>query len=113
PSGYYSFTTQSERPSNFTWSNIKNSGSSYNLTAQEWNSFTNRINQFRNYKSMSSYSFSTAQQNGLFLASFFNEARSAISGMSPSISLPQSKNSGDSVNASDLNRLVEALNSIS
>lgn len=66
----------SDRPNNWDWSfNIASGGPiyynttsgstiyAYIMAAWEYNAFTERINEFRNYKGLSNYSFTVAQQN--------------------------------------------------
>lgn len=101
------------RPSNFYWSSTVASGYPFRITAYEWNSLTSRINSFRAYKGLSSYSFTTAPYgDGRFYAFMYNQAVTAISHMNPPIWPPSSRNSGDLVYARDLNDLVSSLNSI-
>ena len=113
PAGSATFTTLADnpRPSNFSWTYPKVSGGNFNLTATEWNSFTARINAFRTYKSISSYSFTSAISGNSFTATMFNQARTAISAMNSSV--PSAVSSGGTVYASGLNSLVSALNAIS
>lgn len=105
------------RPSNWAWYSTKSSGSpTTNLTASEWASFIQRINDFYYYKFYSGYPWSHnvgISSGGVFTAGMFNEARNAISSMSPSISPPSSVSSGQVVYASLLNGLRDSLNSIS
>jgi len=113
------------RPSDWAWTTTIASGqpcySTYNsggkayiavITAVEWNDFTTRINDFRVYKELSTYSFTTASSGGAFYASIINEARTAINDMSPPTSVPGPASSGGIVTAYILNRLKDALNSI-
>lgn len=100
------------RPDNFQWTYPKISGQPFRLTASEWNNFTNRINEFRDYLDLSQVSFSTAITNNIIYASIFNQARSAISSMNSS-GLPSAKSSNDKIYASDLNAIVSCLNNIS
>jgi len=106
------YVTTISRPSDFSWptANVV-SGVDFNLPFSDWNAFTQRINEFRQYKGLSNYSFTTVSSGGTFYASVFNEARNAIYDMN-SIGLPSVKYSGDNVNASDLNGLVSCLNAI-
>lgn len=99
------------RPSNFSWTNPKISGQNFNLSAVEWNNFTAKINEFRTYKGLSTYSFTTAVSGNGFTAVMFNEARNKIADMN-TVGLPTVKNSGDSIYASYLNDLVSTLNAI-
>lgn len=97
------------RPSNWTWHSSKTSGSVVNLTAAEWNSFVIRINQFRIYKSLSNYSFTTVSSGNPIRASQLNEARSAISSMT---SVPASAVTGETATASFINALSNSLNAV-
>lgn len=99
------------RPSQFSWTFFKSSGQPFNLTAHEWNSFTNNINAVRSYKGLASYGFSTAYSGSPFRASHFNEAYFALQSMA-SVSGISTKAIGDAVRASDLNSLVNILNSV-
>ena len=112
PAGSYTFTTLSDgsRPSNFAWTTEKTSGGNFNLAAAEWNSFTSKINEFRTYKELSLVSFTSAVAGNNFTASMFNQAISALSGMTGS--LPATQSSGNAIYASYLNNMVSAMNSI-
>lgn len=97
------------RPSNWTWHSSKTSGSVVNLTAAEWNSFVIRINQFRIYKSLSNYNFTTVSSGTPIRASQLNEARSAISSMT---SVPAQAVTGSTATASFINALSNSLNAV-
>lgn len=108
-------------PSDFEWSLTKTSGSEFNLLASEWNGFTSRINDFRDWKGFSTYSFSNAATDSGFLASMFNEAVNAINDMNPPTAPPSTKVGvsdvtnpldADDILASDLNLIRDSLNSI-
>jgi len=101
------------RPIDFNWTYAKTSGQPFNLTAKEWNDLTLKINEFRvNYKGLSSYTFTTAYSGSTFTAAMFNQAVIAIGAMTNSSYLPTQKNSGESINASYLIGLTDALKSI-
>jgi len=106
------------RPSNFNWSNTKTSGGIYNLTYSEWNSFLDRINEFRAYKGLSQLSFNRNLSSGALSgvvvpsAPSFNAAINAINTMSPTTSAPVFVSSGQQVTASLLNAIRTSLNSI-
>lgn len=100
------------RPNNYSWTTPKTSGQPFSLTASEWNSFTARINQFRIYKGLGAFSFTTATTGNYFLASMFNQAVTAISAMSPPTPPPAMVSSGGIIYASYLNGIVNSLNSI-
>ena len=100
------------RPSDWSWYTSKVSGSTVNITAQEWNSFCTKINQFRQYKNFSEYSFTTVYTGGTITAAQANQARSAIASMTPPTSLPSNAVTGQPINASFFNGLRNSLNSI-
>lgn len=101
------------RPSDFSWSVGKFSGYAFNVTASEWNALCAKINEFRSYKKLDAYAFSSASSGQPLTASQFNQARNAINDMSPSISIPDWVASGYPIYASELNRLRDSLNSVS
>lgn len=100
------------RPSNFSWTYTKTSGGSFNLTAAEWNALTARINAFREYKGLSSYSFTYAYKGNDFTAAMYNQAVNAIKGISGYGSYLSTVSSGDTVTAAGLNLLRDELNAI-
>lgn len=100
------------RPSNFAWTYNKGSGRDFNLTASEWNSFTARINEFREYKGLSRYSFTTARRGNDFTAAMYNQARSAIRGISGYGTYIPQVSAGDDITAYVLNVIVNELNAI-
>jgi hypothetical protein len=110
--------TTSNRPSNFAWDTVKTSGQTFNLTATEWNSFTNRINQFLTYKGQATISFTSAPYgDGSFFAFMYNQAANAfINTLNAYSSTPYTHgtaSSGGTIYAYLLNDLVAALNNIS
>lgn len=111
----YTFTARTLRgkPNNWSWYTAKVSGNAFNITYSEWNDFCNRINEFRNYKGLNNYPFTTVRKGDIFYASYFNQAVNAIWAMSPSISPPSTVSSGDTVTAYMFNRLRDSLNSVS
>lgn len=100
------------RPTNWTWHSVKSSGSNINLTAAEWNSFCTRINQFRIYKNLANYNFTTVVTGRDILASQVNEARTAIQQMVPPTATPSAAIAGMNMMASFINGLSTSLNSI-
>lgn len=112
------FTTGSDapaktRPSNWSWSTTPVRGNTMRLTASDWNSFCRRINEFRDYKGLGAYSFTTVYSGRTMTASQANEARTAINAISGHGTLPSSAVSGSTVTASFFTQLASALNSIS
>lgn len=115
-SGNSSFTTvrvqyKISRPTNWSWHTTKSKGGSINVTASEWNSFCARINQFRQYKDLSNYSFTSVSSGTLITASIVNQAVTAINAMSPPTSA-LSASKGGVITADFFNRLRDSLNSI-
>ncbi len=97
-------------------------GRGFYLTATEWTSFQEAINERRWAKGLSMFSFFNGF-NGLgsftravsdtdFMYYFFNQARNAINEMAPRVAVPPAKNSGDVIRAEDINGLMDSLNSI-
>lgn len=52
------------------------------ISAVEWNNFTKRINEFRNYAGYNDYNFTIVSSNTPLTASIYNEAVAAIKGVS-------------------------------
>lgn len=101
------------RPSNWEWSTAKVSGIRTNLTtAQDWNDFCSRINEFRVYKKLGAYPFTVVYSGNPMRASQINEVASAIRGMLPPLPPFSNVVSGEDAYASTLNRLRDSLNSI-
>lgn len=117
-SGFDVFTTSPARPSNFSWTYAKSAGDMYNLTYAEWDAFLTKINVFRQYKGLTTITFNRSLSSGAIstyvvpTASSFNTAINAIDAMSPSITTPAYVSSGDIITAYQLNRMRDALNSI-
>ena len=114
------YITTSSRPSNFSWNIPKVQGGDFNLTSVEWTNLQEKINEFRQYKGLSNYSFTTVSSGGIFYANLFNEVRNKIADMNL-VGLPSTKlgvsdvvdpNDADDILASDLNSLVSCLNAI-
>lgn len=88
-----------DRPNDWSWSySIYSGGSVYRTTvsggqiiayimpASEWNRFTRRINEFRRYKGLYEWNFTTVSSEDNFTASRVNEAVNAINNIGFSIS---------------------------
>ena len=101
-----------ERPDDWSWWSTISSGSAIAITAAEWNAFTTRINEFREYADLSSYSFTTVSSGTPISYWIVNQARTAISEISGHGSLPSAAVSGGKISASFFNSLASALNSI-
>lgn len=104
--------TYSTQPVPFNWTYAKSSGASFILTAAEWTSLQSKINERRNTlpTPLGSYSFTGAFTGNNILANHYNEARNAIFGMTGSI--PPYRGPGETIYASELNALRDALNSV-
>lgn len=98
------------RPVSWTWHTSKVKGQTIGLTASEWNSFCLRINQFRQYKNLSNYSFTNVTAGSPITAVIMNQAVSAIGAM---VSTHGMVSKGSPITASFFNTLSTSLNSIS
>lgn len=110
----------SQRPDNWEWispvgKNLEVAlleNKPWYLTAAEWNAFTARINQFRNYKGLATAAFTTAVKGQPMLAAQINEAINAINDMNPSTPAPNLTASYTPVIAQLVIELANALNSV-
>lgn len=115
PLGVEYFTTDSlapSRPSSWSWRSTIVSGGDIGLTASEWNDFCGRINEFRAYKGLSTYSFTSVSPGVKISASIVNEARNAISAIPGHGGLPSQAVSGGEVSAAFFHALRDALNGV-
>jgi hypothetical protein len=75
------------RPSDWNWSSLASSAYTNGLptvvllNASDWNNFCSKINEFRSYKGLSSYSFTTAISGSEITFNMYSEAVNAISSM--------------------------------
>lgn len=116
--GAQQFTTPNDgggggttRPANWSWWSAIYAGGPVRISAGEWNAFCARINEFRAYRGLSSYWFTTVYSGNAISADVVNQAWNAISQMSGY--LPAQAASGGQITASFFNGLASALNSIS
>lgn len=79
------------------------------ITAQEWNAFTAKINEFRKYQKLADYTFTTATQGGAITAAIIGEATQAIGGLSGHGAIPTA---GNAILASFWINLAAALNAV-
>jgi hypothetical protein len=119
-------TTGGGRPNNWAWSyNISSGQNVYQINgkdiiimpATEWNNFTTRINQFRVYKGLSNYAFTTVSSGTTFTRTIINEALTAIRNMSTHFTggnaVPSNRIVGQEILvASYYQQMRDALNSI-
>lgn len=110
-SSYKSITTPS-RPDYFSWDSQKTKGTSFKLTASEWNLFTQNINAVRVYKGYSTYSFTAVSTGDTVTAAIYNEARKAIQGISGYGTYIPTVAKKDEITAYCLNQIVSELNAI-
>ena len=71
-------TAEGLRPENFYWTYKKVQNEDFNLTADEWNAFTEKVNEFRRYLGLTDRSFSKAAAGEPFYADMYNSAGEAI-----------------------------------
>jgi hypothetical protein len=77
------------RPQDWLWTTLSPTATTYTfgklranlVSADEWNSFCEKINQFRTYKNLPTASFTTAVTNSDFTSSIYEQARTAINAM--------------------------------
>ena len=69
------------RPDTFAWTYAKEQGGEFNLTAKEWNAFTQNINDVRAYYCLENYAFDKAVKGDEFRDYIYNDARYAIEEM--------------------------------
>lgn len=103
------------RPVNWTWSTPKVSRQQVNITAVEWNAFCTRINEFRLYRGLTAYSFTTVSRGQQITASIVNQAWTALgtaSEMGYTVNRPATAVRGAQMTAAFFNGLVSCLNSI-
>lgn len=124
-SGYtseYTFTTGVGRPSNFYFTTSFVSGGDAEIDSNDWYYFKNKINEFRQYKGLSNYSFSYNPSVGASLSAVdFNQVRNALYDLRTYMTgsyangtlLPSTKNTGDDVYAAFFTNMQNSLNSIS
>lgn len=90
---YENFSTSTTRPNNWSWSSLTSSihfSATYLdngirkgniVNASEWNNFCIRINDFRKYKGLSAYSFTSVSSKQALTPAIYNEAVTAIGAM--------------------------------
>ena len=110
----YSTVSLIARPSNFAWTTTITQGgnihytnlgtkSLYIITADEWNAFTAKINEFRVYKALSNYSFTSVSLNTVITKAIINEAIYAITDITGrTINPPALRVTGDKINLASL-----------
>ena len=107
----YVTTLAATRPSNWYWQDTVASGYPM-IRATQWNEFCSRINSFRQYRGLGNYSFPIVYRGNVITASIVNQARTAISQISGSGTLPSTAYTGATITAYYFNQLRDALNAI-
>jgi hypothetical protein len=77
------------RPQNWTWTTLLPTANTYTIdkhranlvSANDWNDFCARINDFRKYKNLATVSFTSAVAANDFKSTLYEQARSAIDAM--------------------------------
>ena len=102
------------RPNNFTFSSsIASEADTTTLTATEWNNFCARVNDFRQYKGLSTVSFTQAFSGGIMTAAIMAQPWDAINTISGHGTMPTRPSQGATIYASYFHDLANALNNIS
>ena len=102
----------SPRPDDWEWYSTIRSGREIRITADEWNDFCDRINEFREYVGLSAYSFTTVRSGNPIKASYMRQAIIAINAIDGHGTLPASVYEGDQIKASFFTKLASALNAV-
>jgi len=114
--GAQTFSTKTQaaptRPRDWQWTSTVSAGSPIRISAAEWNNFCSRINEFRRYKSLSNYSFTTVYSGTPISATIVNQAVSAIKGISGYGSYLYYVSPGNAITAYFFNLLKTELNAI-
>ena len=103
---------EKERPDDWEWGSglVKGQPVSKCITYTSWNSFTARINEFRDYKRLSKLNITTVQAGDKMSIRFFNnQAASAIAEMGAS---PPTVSANEKITTGYFIALRDALNSI-
>lgn len=101
-----------KRPGNWEWWSVIESGAPVRISANEWNSFCAKIDEFREYVGYQPFGFGRVWRGDPITADLMNDARMAIASMGPTASVPPWRNPGDTISASYFMRLKDYLNSI-
>lgn len=100
------------RPANFAWTTAKTSGTVINVTAAEWNTLIDKVNEFQEYKGVTRTVMTKVSSGDIFYFSNFNEVRNAINTLTPPTAPPATVASLGTIYAADLNKLRDSINSI-
>lgn len=103
------------RPPSWSWNNTIASGYEIKISASEWNLFTSRINAFREYVGLSSYSFTSAYSGLAIEYGICNQAYYAINDLyyyQSSYSMPSALTSDGKLYASFFTGITKVLNAV-
>lgn len=103
-------TVGAAKPFKWTYEKVKNQ--KFNLTADEWNGFTARINLSRAVKELPAYGFQTVIKGQIFTADHYNSVRQAIQAIQGCGTYIPTVKKGDAITADIMNILVSELNAI-
>lgn len=120
------YAVATQRPSDWAWTTTITAGTDvpsvvgktiYIMPATEWEAFTDKINEFRIYKGLTSYSFTSVSTNTEFTKTILNQALTAIRAMSAYFTggntVPADRVAGDNIlQASVYQNMRDAMNSI-
>jgi hypothetical protein len=108
------FVPVEDRPDSFGWTYAKTQGGGFNLTADEWNAYTKRMNAFQAYFMNRDYAFTPAVKGEPFTAAMYNQVKDAMRRIS--LTAPEripSVSAGDDITADMMNVIVDELNAVS
>ena len=104
---------EAERPKDWYWWSDVSSGAEIDISAEEWNAFTARIDEFRVYDGVGEYGNYVKVSGGTEISkTIVNRARAAMIPLDKTVSLPSAVESGDTITAKFFNDLKDALNSV-
>lgn len=108
------FTTLSKlRPDNWAWWSLVAKGEEILLSASEWVAFGECINEFREYKDLSAYTFTVPVSGTTKIsAAIANQARTAINAIPTRGTMPAETVQGELITAAFFNDLKDALNAV-
>ncbi len=100
-----------DRPANWSWWTTVQAGSEIGITADEWNAFCGRINDFRVHCSLQKYVFATVTSGDVISAAIVNQAVQAMKDMDSS-AVKCTVQPGDAISAATFIGLRNVLNGV-
>ncbi|MDF2820179.1 MAG: hypothetical protein K0R15_620 [Clostridiales bacterium] len=115
--GSYTIThvDPTQRPSSFNWYFAKVSGEDFNVSAIEWTYFQDKINEFRIYKGLAAYGFTSVYTGMDFYAFIFRQCANAIYEISSTLGVSsdcRNVQTDDDIKAWYFTNLATALNNV-